>query len=232
MILCIDTALEHCGVGLLRDGRMVHAIDSDTYMRASEVLHQMIADVLEQSGVSLADIKAVAVNGGPGSYTGLRIGASSAKGFCYALDIPLIHAGALELMTEGAIHRAGYGDYELYIPMIDARRNEVFTAVYNKNRDVLLRPQPLILDETSFRDIPPGRALFFGNGAAKARELIRTGMDAEFVDFQCRTVDFSRLVWDKWKHSKFEDAVHYTPSYLKKFHFVSPKQTSTQRPPL
>lgn len=221
VILCIDTALEHCGAGLIRDGVMIDAVDSDTYMRASEILHRMIDDILKANDLEVGDLSAVALNGGPGSYTGLRIGASSAKGFCYALGIKLIHLDGLALMTEGAIQREGWSGYDHYIPMIDARRKEVYTAVYDSAMQAVQPPGPVILAEGSFSGFRDKKCLFFGNGAEKASDILEHDPGWSFRDFKIKTSDFERMAWQKWLNGDFADAVHYTPSYLKKFHFIS-----------
>jgi len=226
MILCIDTALEFCGISLCWDGKAIDAIDNRESLRASEVLHPMIDELLKRNKLSTEDLRAVAINGGPGSYTGLRIGASAAKGLCYGLNLPLIHIGCLELMTEGIINREGKGEYQYYVPMIDARRDEVFTAVYDREMNILMDPCPMILNKNSLSDYVNGNTIFFGSGADKARELMYSTDYNTFIKFINFADDFKKIVWKHWRENDFVDVVNYTPSYLKKFHFTKSKRSS------
>ena len=223
MILCIDTAIERCGIGIYQNGAMIDCSDSETSMRASEILHQMIRELLERNSINMNHLEAIAINGGPGSYTGLRIGAASAKGFCFALDIPLIHINGLELMTEGIRNRMDQKDYDFYIPMIDARRNEVFTAVYDSDAKEVMAPKPMVLESTSFQEYIDSKCLFFGNGALKSQPIINISELCDHKEHFVKTMDFKNLVSDKWERHHFEDVVNYAPHYLKKFHSTSPK---------
>lgn len=227
MILCIDTATTNCSLGLCWDGDVLDSIDSDQAMQASEILHTMTRDLLTRNNISLAQLRAVAINGGPGSYTGLRIGAAAAKGFCYGLNIPLIHIRGLELMTEGIIHREGRTGFDYYIPMVDARRNEVFTAVYREDLTPVTEPGALILEPGSFDRFSDGKSIFFGSGAPKAAHLLTLRQQQTFTYFTNFAYDFKRLVWLKWSQEQFEDIINYTPDYLKKFHFTGAKAGRT-----
>jgi len=223
MILCIDTAIDRCGVGLCQDGLMVDTIENETAFKASEILHKQIGQLLDRNQLQLKDLQAIAVNGGPGSYTGLRIGASAAKGFCYALNIPLIHIDGLQLMKAGIIERKGLRDFDYYIPMIDARRDEVFTTIINKADEILLVPQALILTNDSFQQYKDHSVLFFGNGAEKASGILDRGVHYAYIDFFTFVADFQFLAWEKWQNREFENNVTYVPNYLKKFHFIGKK---------
>ncbi|MCP4122521.1 MAG: tRNA (adenosine(37)-N6)-threonylcarbamoyltransferase complex dimerization subunit type 1 TsaB [Bacteroidetes bacterium] len=225
MILCIDTAIDRCGVGLCDEGRMIDVMENETALRASEILHTQIGQLTSRNKIGMSDLKAIAVNGGPGSYTGLRIGASAAKGLCYALDIPLIHIDGLHVMKEGVTSRLGMDKYKYYIPMIDARRDEVFTTVLTDTNETMLIPQAIILDADSFKEFTNEPTLIFGNGAKKASELMDSSAHATYVNFNIFVSDFSKLVWDKWNSQIFENAVTYVPNYLKKFHFTGKKNT-------
>lgn len=223
MILCIDTAVTSCNLGLISDGELVDALDGDQAMRASEILHTNLVQLLSRNNIGKGDLTAIAINGGPGSYTGLRIGASAAKGFCYALDIPLIHIDGLRLLFQAALRTKGAEAADYFIPMIDARRDEVFTGVYDRNGQALLNPQPLILQPDSFSAWDSGSCYCFGNGAEKARKILGL-KKAEFSDLNTQSLDFTWLAWEKWTNKDFENTVTYTPQYLKPVHVTKPKR--------
>lgn len=221
VILCIDTAIDRCTVALCRNGELEASATDDSALRASEMLHLMIDQLLKSNNLVINDLKAVAVNGGPGSYTGLRIGATAAKGICYALNIPLIHLDGLRLLKEGIVDRRGMRDFDYYVPMVDARRKEVFTAVIQADDHLEMLPQPVILEPDSFSRLAGSKTIFFGNGAKKASEILNPEPGFTFIDHNTVPEDFAAMVQLKWEQNIFEDYVTYVPNYLKKFFLIA-----------
>ncbi len=229
MILCIDTAIDSCSVAFSWEGNTIDSIINPEARKASEVLHRLIRQLVEKNNLSLNDLKAVAINGGPGSYTGLRIATSTAKGLCYALDIPLIHLDGLQLMTSAIVNRYNLKDFDHYIPLIDARRNEVFTAILNSNLTFITEGHPLVIDEASWQDLEHECVVFFGNGAEKTSHILGINTVPKrkghtFIsDFTLQISDFNHLVWDKWINQDFANLFTYKPNYLKKFYSTAKK---------
>ena len=227
MILCIDTAIDNCSVGLCQAGTIVDSMDDPIALKASEVLHIKIDELTERNSVQYNELTAVAVNGGPGSYTGLRIGASSAKGFCYALNIPLIHVDGLQLIKNAFIARYAKKEYDLYAAMVDARRDEVFMMIVDKNNNIILEPQAIILQKSTLEEYTKYTMAIVGNGAQKAEQILDSTVQFDYFDCRTQISDFNDLVSDKWKHKDFEDYITYAPHYLKKFHFTGKKPIRT-----
>ena len=166
-ILNIETATKNCSVSVSRSGELVALKElSDEQFNHAEKLHVFISSVLEEADIGLNDLQAIAVSKGPGSYTGLRIGVSAAKGLCYALNIPLI---AIDTLAGLADKRSV--DSGIIVPMIDARRMEVFTQTFNAKHEIISLPQNLIVTETSFNDITDDIHLI-GDGALKCKEVL------------------------------------------------------------
>lgn len=171
MILNIDTALDEAHVSLAEEGQVIALKQNNKPREHIAFLHVGIQDILKQSNRSMHDLSAVAVVSGPGSYTGLRVGMSAAKGFCYALNLPLIGVNTLQLIA-AAYQLANKDNTKYLVPMIDARRMEVFTALYDHNLNEIEPSQPLILSENNYHfDKGPAEAVFVGNGAAKLLKL-------------------------------------------------------------
>ena len=165
-ILYLETSSKNCSVAISDDEKMLCVTEevSENY-KQSESLHIFVEWALEGAGISMKDIEAVSLGKGPGSYTGLRIGASSAKGFCYGLKVPLIAINSMESMLEPFLGQ----NYDYIIPLIDARRMEVYTAVYDgRNGEEISETEAKILDETSFEEYKDKKILFVGDGATKA----------------------------------------------------------------
>lgn len=226
MILNIDTALSYCSAGLGLNGKCVDSIESDEAMKASEVLHGMIDELVRRNNISLADLKAVAVNGGPGSYTGLRIGASAAKGFCYALDIPLIHLDGLLLIARHGMKILPDNNFDFYIPVIDARRNEIFCTVYDKDLKEISQPGPMILNENSFNEYAGSKVLFLGDATAKVKSILNHTQGFDFRNSRADIMDCCYMSNEKYLKEQFVDFINYSPNYLKKFFFMGNKMQS------
>ena len=225
MILSLDTSTTVCSVALhTLDGALLGSYELFTERTASSRLTVLVQDVVAHTGHTLSDVSAIAVAKGPGSYTGLRIGVSTAKGLCMALDKPLIGINTLVAMTEQV--RSFYESDTLFCPMIDARRMEVYCAVYGQDGSEIQPTSATILDEASFADLlEANRVIFFGDGADKARPVL-TRATAHFLDVQvrpsARTV--GTLAVKAYAAGAFDDLVTFEPYYLKEFRTTTPKQ--------
>ena len=219
-ILNIETATTNCSVSLSNKGEtLVLKEDYNSNYSHAERLHIYIDEVLKKANISLNDIEGIAISKGPGSYTGLRIGVSAAKGLCFALDIPLISIPTLESLTHQIKTESG-----VIIPMLDARRMEVYSAVFDANNHQIRETQAQILDENSFNEyLEEGKVFFIGNGVAKTKELI-THENAIFVEGKLPSANnMSKLAYQKYKKSDIEDVAYFEPYYLKDFIALKPK---------
>ena len=212
-ILNLETATKNCSVALAKDGKTITCkeIAAQSFSHA-EKLHGFIEEILCENNIQFSDLNAIAVSQGPGSYTGLRIGVSSAKGLCYALNIPMIAIDTLQLLAKQIQIEDG-----IIIPMIDARRMEVFSAFYDKNHNQIRATQAEIIDETSYKEITE-KIHLIGDGTEK---FINTLTDDKFI-FHSNVVfpsanEMSQLSFDKYKISDFVDVAYFEPYYLKDF---------------
>lgn len=215
-ILSLETATDVCSVALHDGNKLLgEAVLNEPQAHAAR-LAPLIDQVIRDSGASYADIKAVAVSAGPGSYTGLRIGTSTAKGLCYALDVPLISVGTLELLAyQGRAFNASGG---LLCPMIDARRMEVYCLVADAELNIVEPVAARIIDDRTFTELlDANRMLLFGNGAAKCREVIQH-RNVIFQDglFPSAT-SLGEIAQEKFAAAEFEDLALFKPFYLKEF---------------
>jgi len=222
-LLCIETGTTTCSVALSKDLELIEAIEShDSNHNHAKTLASFIYTLLENNGLSANDLSAVAVSKGPGSYTGLRIGVSTAKGICYATGKPLIAVGSLESMAYGGLDwlnkNSDFQTPDFLCPMIDARRLEVYTQLFNLYPVSVSEIEAKILDENSFRNfLDKKRILFFGNGSAKAKKLI-TSNNAHFIDGFLPSARFMiPLAQNLLKNKKYEDVAYFEPFYLKDF---------------
>ncbi|MFW0717938.1 tRNA (adenosine(37)-N6)-threonylcarbamoyltransferase complex dimerization subunit type 1 TsaB [Pedobacter sp. N23S346] len=223
-ILQIETATQVCSVALSIDGKTVIVKEeSGQNIHASNVT-LFIDEVVKAAGLTYQDIDAVAVSKGPGSYTGLRIGVSTAKGLCYALEKPLIAIETLEMMAAGfLIENPEYNG--LICPMIDARRMEVYTSVFNSSLEIIEPTSAKIIDETSFADLLlQNKITFLGDGAAKCAETLHHP-NAGFSDQNFNAArNMSVLANNAFNHGHFEDVAYFEPFYLKDFVVTQPKK--------
>lgn len=224
-ILIIETSAETCSVALAEEGMLLWQQIEEQPMKHSEVLAPFVKKALDELARREKKLDAVAVSLGPGSYTGLRIGLSEAKGLCFGLDIPLIGINTLKALAVKAMFlpRLWEGD-ELLVPMIDARRMEVYTAAYDFALNAVMEPQPLILDSESYSNLPAGRsAWIFGSGAAKAEGLL-IRPDTHWLKLEPLIAsDMIALAEKAFRESDFLDIAYSTPAYLKAVHTTKPK---------
>jgi len=213
-----------CSVALSVDG-IVQAIQESHIKNAhAESITLFSQEVIEQAGYSFNDLDAIAVSKGPGSYTGLRIGVSTAKGLCYAKDIPLISVNTLKAMAYGMRMHNNVEPY-LYCPMIDARRMEVYVAVFNQKLDTVTETKAEIIDENSFSKVlANNKMLFAGDGAGKCKTPLSKNQNAHFIDDFFPSASFlSALAEEKFNKELFEDVAYFEPFYLKDFVAGVPK---------
>lgn len=224
-ILSIDTTTRGCSVAVHQDGALVASYDLLTDRSSSAMLTTLMQNAVEHAGFTLPELDAVAIAKGPGSYTGLRVGVSTAKGLCYALDKPLIAISSLEALT--AQITAFYPKDYLFCPMIDARRMEVFASVYTAGLDVIQPTQALIIEEDSFRDLLQEHSIvFFGDGAAKCEPVLGNHPKACFptqpIEPSARTIGVLAAI--AYKAGQFEDLASFEPYYLKDFMGTKPRK--------
>jgi tRNA threonylcarbamoyladenosine biosynthesis protein TsaB len=220
-ILYLETSSKNCSVAVSDNEKLLCVCEevSENY-KQSESLHTYVEWALEGAGIALKDIEAVSLGKGPGSYTGLRIGAASAKGFCYGLKVPLIAINSLESMIEPFLGN----NYDFIVPLIDARRMEVYTAGYDGNTGKeLSETEAKILDETSFEEFRDKKVLFVGDGAKKAKEILNLP-DAVFNENVYPSAKYLiKKTLEKIGNKEFEDMAYFEPFYLKDFHGVKKK---------
>jgi tRNA threonylcarbamoyladenosine biosynthesis protein TsaB len=223
LILNIETSTTVCSVCISDEEKILSFKTLDNGYTHAENLHVFIRDVIQESKKKISDLSAVAVSKGPGSYTGLRIGVSAAKGIAYALDIPLISVDTLQIMTMAATKVKK--DEGVYYPMIDARRMEVYTAAYDPEAILLKETNAVILDEGCLdyfsSELPK---FFFGNGMQKAVTLLSALQKAYFIEnIHPSAVNMPLFSFRKFLKEKFEDTAYFEPFYLKDF-YIHPKK--------
>lgn len=220
LLLNIDTALETASVSLALDGHILQQASNTEQRDHGAFLQTAIQQILKNTGIHIKELDAIAVIAGPGSYTGLRVGMASAKGLCYAINKPLITVSTLKALTFQAIRQLGIKDNDqssLFCPMVDARRMEVFTSVYDKDFNIILNPCALILDESSFVKILLKYPIyFFGNGSIKWKNLCKND-NAQFLILDKNPLYMSQLTYSMFINSEFSDLVYIEPFYIKDF---------------
>lgn len=222
-ILQIDTATETCSISVSLDGKTIGNIEaSEPNLHASK-LTVFIDQLLKSLNISYSELSAVCVSKGPGSYTGLRIGVSTAKGLCYALDIPLLSINTLEMMYLG--YDKSNTNNNLFIPMLDARRMEVYLKIYNSDGQDLLQTEARIIEENSFDGYTDKKIVLFGSGAKKLKELFSQKSNISInEDFQHSSSYMSAIAYEKYKNKDIEDLIYFEPFYLKEFIAILPKK--------
>jgi tRNA threonylcarbamoyladenosine biosynthesis protein TsaB len=214
LILNIDTAVETASICLAKDGDALSIAKNESQKDHASWLHVVIKEIFEKNDLELSSIDAVAVTGGPGSFTGLRIGMATAKGICYALNKPLISLNTLLVMANAAKKE----NFDLLCPMIDARRMEVFTAIYTRDLQIVKEPAAITLHEKSFDEyISAGCICFFGNGSNKF-QAIKKSQPAMFIDIKTDATSMISLSEKKFAEKEFADLAYVEPLYLKEFY--------------
>lgn len=223
LILIIETSTEVCSVALSKDGKLFDLIESDQGQNHARLTTVFAGQLLSRNNIRPDELVAVAVSKGPGSYTGLRIGVSTAKGICYAAHIPLIAVGTLEAMAKHvAVNR---NDYDIpdhmqvrYCPMIDARRMEVFSMLLDENGRTVKPISADVIDEHFLADqLTDKQVVFFGNGSAKCMKLIDSPNALFVPGITASAKHMCELVWQQYTKKQFEDVAYFEPFYLKDF---------------
>jgi tRNA threonylcarbamoyladenosine biosynthesis protein TsaB len=215
LLLNIETATTVCSVALSDAEKVLASEETDNGYTHAENLHVFINSVLKKAGKKPNDLSAVAVSKGPGSYTGLRIGVSAAKGLAFALQVPLISIDTLQLMSAAVKEKAGNA---LLCPMIDARRMEVYTALYDDSLKQVRSTEALIVDEGTVKQFSGTATVFFGNGMQKCRHILEQLPNAVFAENIVPSARFMPvLAMQKFNSKQFEDVSSFEPFYLKEF---------------
>ncbi len=222
-ILNIETATTVCSVSISEDNTLLATKEIDEGFTHSENLHVFIKELLQLTKLKPNNLNAIAVSKGPGSYTGLRIGVSSAKGLCYALNIPLISINTLQVMANSNFIK---DKTSYYCPMLDARRMEVYTTVFDCNLNEVLPTEALVINEQSIEKYKEFPFIFFlGDGMPKCRDILSNLTNANFINnINPSAQSMVNLSYKKFKEKQFEDVAYFEPFYLKDFITVAKNQ--------
>ena len=224
-IIAIETSTTNCSVGLIKNGICEAFIEENNGYTHAENLSVFIDDLLQLHHVNKTDLEAVAITKGPGSYTGLRIGVSTAKGICFALNLPLISVNALDQMFLHQRLDEFKTENNLFIPMLDARRMEVYMKVLNHDGKSVSDIEANIIDENSFEGLYAKNIILFGPGAEKFQELFQANSKIKIVsDILPSSQLMGSLVQQKFASKQFEDVAYFEPFYLKEFVATTPKK--------
>ncbi|MGV3705236.1 MAG: tRNA (adenosine(37)-N6)-threonylcarbamoyltransferase complex dimerization subunit type 1 TsaB [Arcticibacter sp.] len=224
LILQIETSTISCSVALSENGKTIAVKEATERNIHASSITPFIQEVMKDAGKEMSQLDAVAVSKGPGSYTGLRIGVSTAKGLCYALDIPLIGIDTLKVMASNTKINTGNSN-SFFCPMIDARRMEVYTAVYDSALNEINPVSAKIIDQDSFADLLKDKQMvFFGDGAEKCMDTLGENPNATFINtFENSAADMSTEAFSRYNAQLFEDVAYFEPYYLKDFVATTPK---------
>lgn len=221
LIINIDTATELAHVSIAKDGVVLQQAFNANQMDHAGFVQVAVKNILLKADISFKQIDAIAVTIGPGSYTGLRVGLASAKGLCYALNKPLITIGTLNMIAKSGLispEKNSFKTNTLLCPMIDARRMEVFTAIFDQSLQMVLSPCALVLDQNSFKDLLEGYHIaFLGNGSNKWQDICHHPT-AIFVEIDINPFAMSQLSKDKYDNQDFSDLAYTEPMYIKEFY--------------
>ena len=220
-ILHIETSNINCSIAISKDDKLLSVVEkSEANIHASKIT-LFIEEACKLANIRINDLNAVAVSKGPGSYTGLRIGVSTAKGICYALEIPLIAIDTLKVLCRAALEN--YTDSNsVYVPMIDARRMEVYTKVFDSNLNIIQDTQALILDDVTFKQFDEftKNVILFGDGAEKSKTLLPL-KEYQYLDILFPSAKYMlKDAFEAYQSKSFEDLAYFEPNYLKEFYFA------------
>jgi len=217
LILNIETATPVCSVCISKEEKILSVKEINQGLTHAENLHSFIESTLKESGISVKELNAVALSKGPGSYTGLRIGSSAAKGLAFALQLPLISIDTLQAMAFGM--RNDLNKESLLCPMLDARRMEVYTALYDSDLNIIEPIQALVMDSVTSEIFKrKEQIIFFGEGMSKCKSILETYKNAVFAENVFPSAsNLASLAFKKFRENSFEDLAYFEPLYLKEF---------------
>jgi tRNA threonylcarbamoyladenosine biosynthesis protein TsaB len=220
-ILNIETSTKNCSVSIGKNGRLIALQEiCEADFSHAEKLPEFIKNALKDAKITFNNLNAVAVGKGPGSYTGLRIGVSSAKGLCFGLDIPLIAIESLKILANAISIKKGF-----VVPVLDARRLEVYTAVFNEKHQIIKSTFNHILEENSFIDyLQKGKVYFLGDGVKKTKEIVKHKNAFFLGDYHPSAKEMAKLSFKKFEEKSFEDVAYFEPFYLKDFYITTSKK--------
>ena len=221
-ILCIDTTSEFCSISLFENKILIENRNSKIERSHSKLIIKLIDDILTNNKLKAKELDAFSISKGPGSYTGLRIGLSSIKGFCYALDKPLIALNTLKVLAESALEYIEDKD-SILCPMIDARRMEVYTKTFNYKLNEITKDQALILEKDSFENYKDKNVYFFGDGSYKFKEIVNKKNFIFLNNINPNSKFMGQLSYDKFINKDFEDLSSFEPNYIKDFYLIKKK---------
>lgn len=225
LVLCLETATDICSVALGMDGNVIAQSDAEKpYSHVSQI-NILIQDCLEAADIGFDNLEAVAISAGPGSYTGLRVGASVAKGICFGRDLPLISIGTLEALAHAAKFNFTDSDQYYFCPVIDARRMEVYTATFNHELHVVEQARSLIVERSSFDHLLQGgqKVVIMGDGMEKISELL-SRKEVIFSKITCSAVHLVPIAQKRINSKQYSDPSFFTPFYLKSPHITKAKK--------
>jgi len=237
LILNIETTTHVCSAALIKDGQLIRLREDHEGKSHASLLSWFIEQILQEEALKVNDLDAVSISRGPGSYTGLRIGVSTAKGLCYGADKPLIAVYTLQALTQGLLdalkastNPPPVDDHTILVPMLDARRMEVYSAFLNHNLEFVRDVKAEVVEETSYQDwLKDRNMVFFGNGAAKCRQVI-SHPHAFFVEgIEPSAQHMAHLSEKKYQAGEFEDVAYFEPFYLKDFIATRPRKNIIPR---
>lgn len=213
-LLHLETSTKNCSVAVSKNNEMLCLCEeySEQYTH-SEKLHQFVMWALEGAKINLKELSGICVSKGPGSFTGLRIGVSAAKGFSFGLNLPLISINSLEILAQSQINKG----YDLIIPMIDARRMEVYTASFDGHGQQISSIESKILDENSFSEFSDKRIAFVGDAVEKSKSILQLPFSFFIENSYPSAKYMMQLGEEKFKNKEFEDTAYFEPYYLKEF---------------
>jgi len=217
LILHFETSGPYCSVAVADDGRQLSMVEHPERNVHAQLITIIMDQALGAAEVKLSDIQAIAISEGPGSYTGLRVSASAAKGICYAMDIPLIAISTLKSLADAAYAIDGEQD-AIYIPMIDARRMEVYTGLYKSDGTIIEAPHAKIIDACGYSDLVTDHnkiKIFCGSGVEKCIQVLDDDRSRLYVDLRCRADNLIRLADRKYIQEDYVDVAYFKPFYLK-----------------
>ena len=216
-IILIETSTALCSVALAEDGVITAYKESSAPKAHASLTAVFIDEILKEKSLTMSDCHAVCVSMGPGSYTGLRVGVSTAKGLCFGSGLPLIAVGTLDTLVAQALVSGQVGNARYIVPMVDARRMEVYTAIFTPEGKQITETAPMIIDENSFAEqLAEGEVLFIGDGAGKCADVIKHP-NAKFVQCNPQASAMLSPAQAAYKEKRFEDVAYFEPFYLKEF---------------